>query len=225
MMVFVRAQADTDSADAPDTTLTVYARAAYQHIQALVWPWPQNKVTGDLTSVASQAEYAFTSLSVPTFEYVTSVTRGDTILEYVSPEQYRRILASDPSASADSTLYTVDGTSIRLWPTPSVAGLVYVVTGFRDFVVWPSGSSEPDLPRGFDEPICWYMLSKYYMSQEDIQLSQNYLGMFEMAVSRQIEAALRGSAMSAGPMIFGNQSHNRTGGMSYSRFVRKNVES
>lgn len=224
-MAFVRAQADTDAADAPDTTLRVYASAAYRHIQALVWPWPQNKVTGNLTTVVSQAGYAFTALSVPAFEYVTSVTRGDTILEYVSPEQYRRILASDPSASADSTLYTVDGTSIRLWPTPNAAGLVYVVTGFRDFADWPVGSAEPDLPRAFDEPICWYMLSKYYMSQEDIELSQNYLGMFERDVSKQVEAFVRGSAMTAGPMIFGNQSHNRSGGMSYSRFVRKNVES
>lgn len=220
MSVFVRLQADTDTDDAPDTTLEVYARAAYNQIKATVWPWPLNETSGTFPTVASTAAYSISGLSgASTMQFVTSVSRADEVLDYVSPEVFRNLTAEQGSTGTPR-VYTVDQDQIKLWPTPSGAA-TYTVTGYREFADWPSGSDEPDLPRGFDEAICWYMLSRYYQAQEDLELAQMYMRDFEAAVATQIAAALRGSSLTAGPMIFGG-AYNRT--LDYSDWVKRGTE-
>ena len=221
MATFVRLQADTDTDDAPDTTLEVYARAAYNQIKATVWPWPLNETSGTFSTTASTAAYAISGLSgAPTMQFVTSVSRSDEVLDYVSPEVFRNLTAEQGSTGTPR-VYTIDNGSIKLWPTPSAGSVTYTVTGYRDFADWPSGSDEPDLPRGFDEAICWYMLSRYYQAQEDLELAQMYMRDFEAAVAIQIAAALRGSSLTAGPMIFGG-AFNRT--LGYSDWVKRGTE-
>lgn len=201
MAVFVRAQADTDEQDAPDTSLEVYARAAYRDIIARVFPWPSKKASYTFSTVAGQSSYALDALSSADLEYLVSVASGDDVLMYVTPDQYRE-LSVELSGTGTPTVYTVDDGSIRLWPTPSGVS-AFAVTGYRAFAEWPSGADEPDLPRAFDEAICWYMLARFYQAQEDLELSQMYMRDFEVAVTQQITRAMRTSSVTAGPMIFG----------------------
>lgn len=220
MATFVRAQADTDTDDAPDSTLEVYARAAYNSIKAMVWPWPLNETSGTFPTAAGTAGYLLNALvGAPDMQYVTSVSRSDEVLDYVSPEVFRNLTAEQGSTGTPR-VYTVDQSQIKLWPTPSGVA-TYTVTGYREFADWPSGSDEPDLPRGFDEAICWYMLSRYYQAQEDLELAQMYMRDFDASVSVQIAAALRGSSLTAGPMIFGG-GYERT--LDYADWVKRGTE-
>jgi len=221
MSTFVRLQADTDTDDAPDATLTVYARAAYEDIKSRVFPWPDKKITTTVTSVSGAASYVLTGLSPATLEYVVSVSDSDGVLIYVSPEQYHELVLT--SSSGTPTCYTVSEDGVTLWPTPNSA-IVYTVRGYRAFTDWPSGSDEPDLPRGFDEAICWYMLGKFYQAQEDLELAGNYMNDYEVAVNRQLSRALRGPGTSAGPMIFGGDPRLSSYGRSYEDWVKRSVE-
>lgn len=222
MLTFVRAQADTDTADAPDSTLTVYARAAYQDIISRVFPWPDKKGTFTFPSVVDQASYPLSGFSPATLEYVIGVSVDDDVLMWVSNEQFDELSLNATGSTTYATVYTVDGSTVKLWPTPSSVA-TYTVTGYRGFVLWPSGSDEPDMARGFDEPICWYMLSRFYQAQEDMELSARYMQDFEVGVERQIGRALRGSASSAGPRIFGGDP-GLFGSRSYSDWVKLSVE-
>lgn len=221
MSDFVRAQADTDTDDAPDSTLEVYARAAYRDIQAKVWPWPQNRKTGTLATGVGTAAYNLSSITGATdMEYVVDVYRsGVEMLEYVAPETYRT-LASEEASTGTPRFYTVDANQILFWPTPATAQ-IYTVTGYRSFAEWPSGSDEPDLPRAFDEIICWYMLARYYQAQEDIELYQTYMRDYQTGLNTMIERSMRTSSLTAGPRIFGGNS-NRT--MTYSDWVKRGTE-
>lgn len=222
MSTFVRAQADTDTDDAPDSTLEVYARAAYNQIKSMVWPWPLNQISGTFPTVDGTASYLLSGLAgigSYTVSFVQSVSRSDEVLDYVSPEAYLR-LTTEQSSTGTPRVYTVDNGYIKLWPTPSGVA-TYTVTGYRDFADWPSGSDEPDLPRGFDECICWYMLSRYYQAQEDLELANMYMRDFDASVSVQIGAALRGHSLTAGPMIFGG-GYQRD--LSYSDWVKRGTE-
>ena len=221
MSTFVRAQADTDVADAPDSTLTVYARAAYRDIIARVFPWPTKKVAYTFTTAVNDPTYSLNALSATNLEYMVSLATAKAVLMYVSPDQYRN-LSTGLSGVGTPTVYTVDADVIKLWPTPNGVA-TYTVTGYRAFAEWPLGSTEPDLPRAFDEAICWYMLARFYQSQEDLELSQMYMRDFEVAVTQQITRAMRTSSTTAGPMIFGGDTRLPFGS-GWRDWVKRSVE-
>jgi hypothetical protein len=221
MATFVRAQADTDTTDAPDSILQVHANAAYQDIVARVFPWPDKKVAYTFATVVDDASYPLSGLSGTDMEFVVSVASSDDVLMYVSPEQYRS-LTVDLTGSGTPTVYTVDSGVIYLWPTPSGVA-TFNVSGFRRFATWVFGATEPDLPRGFDEAICWYMLARYYQSQEDLDLTQMYMADYERSVNQQMARSLRSSSASAGPMIFGGDPRLPFS-RSYSDWVKRSVE-
>jgi hypothetical protein len=204
MAAFVRAQADTDADDAPDATLRVYAAAAYKDVRRRVFPWPDKKTQFTFPTVPGQSFYPYSAMTAPDMEYVISVAGSAGVLGYVSPEQFLELSTSNNSGTP--RLFVPDTNGMYLFPTPDVSETINVV-GYRRFAVWPTNdASEPDLSRDFDEVICWFMLSKYYENQEDLELVQSYMQDYEVGLAHQIEATLRSSATTAGPRIFGNQS-------------------
>lgn len=223
MMTFVRTHADTDTTDAPDSTLTVYARAAYNDIKRRVSQWIDNSTSATLSTTTGTAGYALSGLTIAsgTMEYVTGIMGPTEKLDYVTWNEY---LEYEDGADVDystreALYYTVRNNTIYLWPTPSSSAIQYTVYGYRTFTDWPSGSDEPDLPREFDEVICWYMLSRYYMGQEDLELSQVYLRDYEEGVNKFIRYAMRQDAHS--PKILGG---SRRKPMSYDAWVRRMTE-
>ena len=211
MAAFVRKQADTDADDAPDLTLRVYARAAYNDIRRRVFPWPDKKTAFNFTTVPGQAFYPYTGMTAPDLDYVISVATPTDMLGYINPEQY---LDKGGSSTGEPLLYSADVNGMYIHPTPTSAVQVSVV-GYRKFKEWPiSNADEPDLDRVFDEVICWYMLERYYEAQEDLELAELYARDYEQALNNQIEGALRGNASVAGPRIFGNQTLGNEFGVS-----------
>lgn len=221
MSTFVRDHAQTDTEDAPDSTLTVYAGAAYRDIQRRVHPWPDKLDTYTFTTVAGQSTYLFNTFTSTDLEFITSVVGPDRVLSYASHEQMRELNTPSITSGANPSLYAVSKTSITLWPVPSGA-VTITVTGYRTFTEWPVGSTEPDLDRGFDIPICWYMLSKYYLGQEDLEMAAKFQGDYESDLATQIAAAMRTSTVTAGPRIFGGEPGLFN--LSYEQWMRRNTE-
>ena len=207
MMAFVRLHADADTSDAPSSSLTVYARMAYNDILARRVGWPHLQVNYTLTTVANQYNYPLSGLSVTDMDVVTAVvdnvsrpsrrliaiTRSDADFMYAGPTF---------NTSANAQHYLVENDTIVLFPTPS-AVKTYVVRGYRAASAWPNGGgSEPNLPRVFDEAICWFMLSQYFLSQEDTTLAGVYMGEYQQQVERWVKSETS-KTMVANPNIMG----------------------
>lgn len=190
---FVRTHADADPVDAPDATLDVYARVAYNDIFARRNAWPHLTVEYTLTTVAGQNTYLLSGLSGTDMDMVTSIFDGTNLgrrLIYMSESDADLAYGAPSGAQSEvATAYTVINNGIKLFPTPSTSGKTYKVRGFRTPTAWPgNASSVPDLPGPLHEAIAWFMLSSYFMSQEDTQLAGVYLSEYNMMVERFLRA-------------------------------------
>lgn len=219
---FVRSHADADITDAPDSTLDVYARIAYNDIHSRT-NFPLLQAEYSLSTVTGQQDYAFSTLG--TLDKVLAVidqtnvgrrlifmTKSDADLAYGAPVG----MSSDVA-----TAYTVENGVISLYPKPSTTGKVYKVRALRSPNAWPAGAgSIPDLPAVLHEAIAWYMLSSYFMSQEDVQLAGVYLGEYEKMVERFVRNESF-KDFGARNNVMGGQNYTPT---DFSRWVRGMLE-
>jgi hypothetical protein len=220
MMTVVRDQAQTDSVDAPDGLLTFYARSSYQDIQSRIGQWPHQRESFTHMTVAGTASYPFSTFSPNTMEYIVSATVPDHVLWPMSRDEYRQV-TRDSTSTGTPTHYMVDGGVVWLWPTPAAATQL-ALSGYSAFAEWPGGAAaEPDLPRGFDTAIVFFMMARYYQGQEDLELYQQYMRDYEITVQNQIERAMRGTDIFMGPSVKGSGFGS---GISESAWMRKNVE-
>jgi len=192
MYAFVRAQADADATDAPDTNLAVYARMAYNDILSRRAAWPHLSVEYTLATVIAQQDYPFSGIGSGDLDRITTVTSTSNLgtrVVFVTPTDATLYFGS-PAApqSIQATCYTIVGNStLRLYPKPASVQN-YLIQGFRTAVSWPAAAgSSPDLPRAFDEAICWFMLSRYYLSQEDQAMASFYAGEYERLVQTHVK--------------------------------------
>lgn len=203
---FVRTHADTDVTDAPDSSLDTYYRMAHyditQRIDFQVSTY-RRSTTASLTTTANESIY--TNLADVTAGYVWNTDEvysafepwdvlgvsysggavNDYPLVYVTVEDGERMFAS--SATAEKAIaYSVLNGNIILYPTPSTSGVTYHVLCQPDLtldVVTGAGDS-PNLPEALHPAVAWYMLSQYYLAQEDTQLAGIYMQEYEMMVER-----------------------------------------
>lgn len=192
MCAFVRTHADADTIDAPTSSLTVYARMAYNDILARRSGWPHLEVAYTLTTAANQPEYAFTTFSSPDLDVLTGVidnaNMGRRLVAITRADA--DLLYSNTSAvgASNAVHYTLRGSNVVLFPMPT-AIKTYLVRGYRAPAEWPTAAgSIPDLPRVFDEAICWFMLSQYYLSQEDAQLASMYMNEYQQQADRWVRS-------------------------------------
>lgn len=224
MFDFVRTHADADTVDAPDSTLTVYARIAYNDILART-SWPHLSVNYTFTTTAGQASYLFSSFSTTDMDAITAVidtTNFGRRLIYMSESDADLAFGQPVSVASEvATAYTVVHDALILYPTPGVTGKVYTVRGRRRAATWPNGSSSvPDLPASLHEAIAWYMLSSFYMSLEDPQMAGVYMGEYQMMVNRFVgEESTR--EYTARPLIIGGQNYQQP---TFTRWVRGMLE-
>jgi len=222
MMQVVRAQAQTDEVDAPDGLLGFYAQSACQDIESRVGQWPHRRETFTHITVPGIPNYAFETFSPNTMEYIVSATIPDSVLWPMSRDEYRQ-MTRKTTTTGSPTHYMVDGPVVWLWPTPAAATQLSF-SGYSSFPLWPvmeSVTTEPPLPRGFDAAIVFFMMARYYQGQEDLELYQQYMRDYEVTVQNQIDRALRGSDIFAGPSV---KSSGLFPGMSESKWMRRNVE-
>lgn len=186
MRDFVRAHADADATDAPDNTLDVYARIAYNDIHTRT-NFPLLQTVTTFSTVAGQQEYSFASIgSLDKITAVLDSTNLGRSLIYISESDGDLAFGAPVGMSSEvATAYTVRNSILKLYPKPSVTGKVYTVRGLRTPTAWPAGAgSSPDLPDSLHDAIAWFMLSSYYLSQEDVQMAGVYLREYEDMVNK-----------------------------------------
>lgn len=192
MRQFVRIQADADTVDAPDNSLLIYARMAYNDILNRRAAWPHLSVEYSLNTIAGTQDYLFTAISTGDLERITTVTSTSNLgtrVTYITPTDATLYFGS-PAApqSIQAASYTIVGNStLRLYPKPASVQ-TYQVGGFRFPTTWPTtAGSIADIPHQFDEAICWFMLAKYYTSQEDPALASFYMAEYNTMVELQLK--------------------------------------
>lgn len=225
MRTFVRTHADADIVDAPDATLDIYGRIAYNDILARRSTWPHLSVSYTLTTVAGQGRYKLSALSTNNMELVASIVDTTNLgrrLIYMTESDADLAFGTKVSSSTQTaTAYTVSDDEILLYPVPSTSGKLYTVRGFKRADVWPNGAgSIPDLPESLHEAISWFMLSNYFLAQEDVQLAGLYLQEYNQMVERFLRAETT-KEFSGRPLVMGGQNYMPIG---FTRYVRGMLE-
>jgi hypothetical protein len=225
MQEFVRRHADADAEDAPNSSLEVYGRIAYNDILSRRNGWPHLAVTYELTTVASQADYDLATLSTTDMDVITSIVDQISLgrrLIYMSQADADIAFGTPVASTSDlAVAFNVRGNSVTLYPTPS-AVKTYRVRGFRTAAAWPNGAgSTPDLPASLHEAIAWYMLSSYFLAQEDTQLAGVYMQEYETMVDRHLKNETT-REYSSRVQVMGGQ--NARYAPSFTRWVRGSLE-
>ena len=226
MQTFVRTHADADVEDAPNSTLEVYARIAYNDILSRRNGWPHLIAEGNLVTVANQDTYDLSAITGTTTEpeLVLSIMDRTVIgrrLVYMTQADADIAFGAPVSVANEiATAYTIVGSQIILYPKPSTAR-TYKVRVVRKAAAWPAGAgSSPDLPDSLHDAISWYMLSSYFMAQEDTQLAGVYMGEYEKMVDRFMKNETT-KEYSHRVAIMGGQNY---GPQSFTRWVRGMLE-
>lgn len=223
MKAFVRSHADTDAIDAPDENLDVYARAAYNDIRRRLGKWDEYHGSDTLTTTAGTVSYVLSGggFTAGNIEMVTGVVGGSSKLVYVPWDRYLEMRdGTDVTISAsEASCYSIKDGAVFLYPDPSTSGETYTVYGYQTWSEWPSGAAAPPLPDEFHEPICWYMLSRYYAAQEDLELAQIWMRDYEQATARMLAFSQRKD--SHRPRVFGGKFRQY---LSYPDWVRRNTQ-
>lgn len=226
MQSFVRVHADADVEDAPNETLEVYARIAYNDILSRRNGWPHLMVEGELLTVPNQDTYDLSAVTGVTtsLDLVLSVMDQNTLgrrLVFMTQSDADIAFGTPVSISNEiATAYTIVGSNIILYPKPSTAR-TYKVRGVRVAATWPNGAgSSPDLPAELHDAISWYMLSSYFMAQEDTQLAGVYMGEYEKMVDRFMKNQTT-KEFSQRVAVIGGQNYRQP---SFGRWVRGMVE-
>ena len=225
MITFVRTHADADTEDAPTSSLTVYARAAFNDIKHRTYQWLDNTTTDSLSTMAGVASYALSdtgSFINGNIEYVSGINGPNGPLKFITIEHYYELLDGETETADSADYFAIRGPNLYLYPAPS-GSQNYTVFGYRQFVDWPASGAgtEPDLPRVFDEAICWYMLSMYYRAQEDLELASVYTSDYNRSVDQQIAAMMRNDSVTKylGPAHGGRHKHT-----TYNNWMKRNTE-
>lgn len=188
MITFCRTHADTDDTDLPDASLKVYGRMAYTDILSRRHSWPHLEVEYTFSSVANVNTYnpsIFSTADMDSIYAVLDTATGER-LQYVTRSDADIVFGGVASVTGRPVAWTMVGATVQLYPKPT-AVRNYTVRGSRKQADWPStAGSSPDLPDVFHEAIAWYMLSNYYLAQEDTQLSGVYLNEFEQIVGKHV---------------------------------------
>jgi hypothetical protein len=193
MIQFVRAQADADATDMPETILTVWARLGFNDILSRQAAWSHLQVNYVLATAPGQQSYPVATLDVSDLDRVTSIVDQNEVGRSLVPltRSDSDVLFSGNSAllQADPMYFLIENKKIVLFPTPD-SGKQYVVRGQRKPAAFPAGAgSQPDLPELLHETICYFMLAQYYLSQEDTGVYQVYLGEYERRVDQFVRYA------------------------------------
>lgn len=212
MLDFVRTQADADITDAPDALLQVHARIAYNDILSRRNSWDHLDANYTFNTVAAQQDYALDSIDAGDLDSVYSVTYNQNgvvnRLTYVTMSDAELAYGSDSYVGIPYA-YTVRNGVLTVFPRPDGVYTVRV-RGRRTPAVWPNGiGSFPDLPDELHDAISWYMLSGYYMSQEDPAMAGVYLQEYNSQVDKFIQG-ITGKHANPRPKIMGGARYGST---------------
>lgn len=211
-----RAQMELESSDLSDTLIDLWATEATLQIVAERKRWPYFETEWSLAVVSGTQSYALSSLS-PTSSVVRDVSAvrdpDNSVLMWAEKRELdRRFISSN---SGQPTFWTLFGSSLYLYPTPS-ANDTFTITGYRkvnDWVADGAGAS-PDLPEELHPAVLHYCMFKGYAQQEDQGMatywSQQFAAYVELTARDLVDSPPTAPiVMNGGPQNTGYPSFGR----------------
>ena len=181
----VRAMADLDEVDLPDSIVDQFAREGFQRIYALERRWPILQETYTFNTVANQREYTISTIGDirEIISVVDTSTQGArlTLIDYNDAES---IWLGNLDVASRPYFYSFWDKKICLWAKPDI---VYPMTvrAFRNPVyTWLTNINEDiDLDEFFHAILPYFVLARVYQRQEDSDLANMHMKSFEEGVA------------------------------------------
>jgi hypothetical protein len=197
----VRAMADLDEVDLPDSIVDQFAREGFQRIYALERRWPYLQETYSFNTVANQREYNISTIGdIREIISVVDTSSSGARLTLIPYDNAEEIWLGNTDVASRPYFYSFWDKKLQLWAKPDA---VYSLTvrAFRNPVyTWLSDPDETiDLDEWFHALLPYFVVARVYQRQEDAQLSQMYLNSFEQGVGLARRDLMKAS--SAQPVI------------------------
>lgn len=178
---------DLEDVDLPGSLVVQFIKDGFDRIISLERRWPFYETTYAMNTVASQRDYAISSIGSGDLREVVSILDNSSAgnrLNIVSLDEAEAVWHGSFDVPTRPLLYAEWGEVIKLYPKPDA---VYPLTirGYRKpSYTWATDLSlSPDCDSRFHTALAYYAISQAYRRQEDNEMAQMYKQSFEEAVS------------------------------------------
>ena len=187
LRAFVYQVTDVDEADLPASLIHLYMQDGFNRIVNLERRWPFYETTYTLNTVASQRDYAISSIGSGDLREVISILDNSTSgnrLAIISLDEAEAVWHGSFDVPTRPLFFAEWAETIKLYPKPDT---VYplIIRGYRKpSYAWVTNTAlAPDLDYRFHQPLAYYAISQAYKRQEDNEMSAVYQRSFDEAVA------------------------------------------
>jgi len=162
--------------DVSDEIIDMYARDGYERIINMERRWPFFETTVTFSASIGDDEYPMSAIS--DLREITSIVdaQSGNRLDLIGYEQGEDVWAN--ASSGRPQHWSLWAYSVKLWPSPDSA-YSYRVRGYRKAADWwESDGTEIDADERLHAAVVYYVLSRLYQLQEDIEMSNFYAATF-----------------------------------------------
>lgn len=206
-------QTDLDDVDVPAAHAHMFLTEAFERTAAQGRHWPNYQTTWSYTVPADESTVALDATTAEITSVVSSITS-------------RRLASADHDFAEESfgtrggatSCFSVWGTDLYLWPSPTVeVGLT--VRGYRhpDAAWLTDPALEVDLDSRLHLPLFHYAVALVYAQQEDEQLENQYMRRWSQAVKDYSKAILRPSTYR--PIVLNGGENQNFNGASFTQRI------
>ncbi len=166
--------------DVADDIIDLYARDGYERIINMERRWPFFEATWELSTTASVGEYVidteFTNLrEIVAMTYLDTGVR----LDLIGYEQGEAVWLNTTDGRPQH--WSTWSSAVKLWPTPDQTYTLRV-RGYRKAEPWwDADATEIDADERLHAAVLYYVISKLYQLQEDVEMSNMYASTFAEA--------------------------------------------
>lgn len=196
----VRDITELDTDDVSDALLTLYLRDGYNRIIDLERRWPFLEVKFNMTTTPNVSEYTIDDFTADEIREVISILDPENVrLEYIDYDQAEESLLMPVTPQGRSVFFSFWADKVYLFPTPTEVDTL-TVRAYRHPTDWVTANTYPDGPDGFDLPLVYYIVSRVYQSQEEMNTAREYERSFIDAIGLVRRDLMRPESYS--PMVF-----------------------
>lgn len=179
----VREITEMDSADVSDTILEIYLRDGYNRIIELERRWTFLECSFNLTTVDGTGEYTPDDFTTDEIREVVSVVDDENNrLDYVGYDDIEQFYLNGGLTVGRPLFYTFWDNQILFFPEPNAA-YVLKVRAYRYPTDWVTDDTSPDGVASFDMALVYYVVSRIYQAQEELNTAATYERMYSDSVT------------------------------------------
>lgn len=200
IVAHIRDITELDTSDVSTSVLKLYMRDGYNRIIDLERRWNFLEVSFTFNTIADQNAYTINDYTAYDMREIVSMVDPDNArLSYISYDVAEEQFLGPMPVLGQPLFYSMWADQIHLFPTP-IDAFALTVRGYRNPDDWITDGTIVDGPDAFDIPLVYYVISRIYQSQEELQTASIYENSFNEAISLARKDLTR--PPSATPTIF-----------------------